>query len=565
MANINRVVLVGNLTRDPELRHTPSGTCGLQAPHRRQHAPEGWADRRVGRQAQLLRRHRLGQPGRELRAVPLEGPPGRRRRPARLARVGGAGRDEAPGGRDHRRHRPVPRQPPATTGRRPAAVRAGRRRRQANADFGAGGCRRRHPLLTRSSKDREDSERDARRRRKRPAPAGARTAQELLLLQGQGRRGRLQELQPAAPVRLREGQDPLAADHRRLPPPPAAGRGRGQARPRDGAAALRLRAMIDAGHPPPTSTRSACAARSSTSPRLRAQLPAPAKLAEHGDAGRVAELEKRDAPRPPRGAQRRAGAGDRRALGQTELRFDVKAGPTGVLFGSVTPTDIADELWAGARSASTGARSTSARRSSGSAATRSRSSSSRTSRRGADAGRPGGGELPPEEESPRGADRGRAEPAAGRGECEADVGSRSSSCRAPRRWRQRIERPSSRSPGARVEEPVEGDEDVPEALSGEADALRRRRGRGIGHERPSCPQACPPGCGNRSEDRTAKSPGDFQGCDHAGSFVGMMSASMWTMRGTCVPYACILAVFAPAPRLRKDGFHQAEICPSSPH
>jgi len=28
------------------------------------------------------------------------------------------------------------------------------------------------------------------------------------------------------------------------------------------------------------------------------------------------------------------------------LRFDVKAGPTGSLFGSVTPTNIADELWA---------------------------------------------------------------------------------------------------------------------------------------------------------------------------------------------------------------------------
>jgi large subunit ribosomal protein L9 len=28
-----------------------------------------------------------------------------------------------------------------------------------------------------------------------------------------------------------------------------------------------------------------------------------------------------------------------------ELRFDVKAGPTGSLFGSVTPTDIADQLW----------------------------------------------------------------------------------------------------------------------------------------------------------------------------------------------------------------------------
>src|SRR5206468_5355366 len=28
-----------------------------------------------------------------------------------------------------------------------------------------------------------------------------------------------------------------------------------------------------------------------------------------------------------------------------ELRFDVNAGPTGTLFGSVTPTDVADRLW----------------------------------------------------------------------------------------------------------------------------------------------------------------------------------------------------------------------------
>jgi large subunit ribosomal protein L9 len=32
-------------------------------------------------------------------------------------------------------------------------------------------------------------------------------------------------------------------------------------------------------------------------------------------------------------------------LGKTVLRFEVKAGPTGSLFGSVTPSDIADELW----------------------------------------------------------------------------------------------------------------------------------------------------------------------------------------------------------------------------
>jgi large subunit ribosomal protein L9 len=32
-------------------------------------------------------------------------------------------------------------------------------------------------------------------------------------------------------------------------------------------------------------------------------------------------------------------------LAETVLRFDVKAGPTGSLFGSVTATDVADELW----------------------------------------------------------------------------------------------------------------------------------------------------------------------------------------------------------------------------
>jgi large subunit ribosomal protein L9 len=32
-----------------------------------------------------------------------------------------------------------------------------------------------------------------------------------------------------------------------------------------------------------------------------------------------------------------------------ELRFEVKAGPTGSLFGSVTPTDVADEIWNAAK------------------------------------------------------------------------------------------------------------------------------------------------------------------------------------------------------------------------
>jgi single-strand DNA-binding protein len=49
-ANINSVVLVGNLTRDPELRHTPSGTavCSLRLAvnSRRKDAATGqWTDK----------------------------------------------------------------------------------------------------------------------------------------------------------------------------------------------------------------------------------------------------------------------------------------------------------------------------------------------------------------------------------------------------------------------------------------------------------------------------------------------------------------------------------------
>jgi large subunit ribosomal protein L9 len=72
----------------------------------------------------------------------------------------------------------------------------------------------------------------------------------------------------------------------------------------------------------------------------------PRGLAEQATKGRVAELEKRDAQR----ARHEAKTADEASaiagtLAKTELRFEVKAGPTGSLFGSVTPTDIADELW----------------------------------------------------------------------------------------------------------------------------------------------------------------------------------------------------------------------------
>ena len=72
----------------------------------------------------------------------------------------------------------------------------------------------------------------------------------------------------------------------------------------------------------------------------------PRRLAEEATAARVAELRKREAERA-RHEAKTAGQAQEIAdtLGKTVLRFEVKAGPTGSLFGSVTPTDIADEIW----------------------------------------------------------------------------------------------------------------------------------------------------------------------------------------------------------------------------
>ena len=72
----------------------------------------------------------------------------------------------------------------------------------------------------------------------------------------------------------------------------------------------------------------------------------PRHLAEAATEARVAELRKRESQRArheAKTAEQAQSIAD--TLSKTVLRFDVKAGPTGSLFGSVTPTDIADELW----------------------------------------------------------------------------------------------------------------------------------------------------------------------------------------------------------------------------
>jgi large subunit ribosomal protein L9 len=72
----------------------------------------------------------------------------------------------------------------------------------------------------------------------------------------------------------------------------------------------------------------------------------PRRLAEEAFPGRLSELQRRDSIKARHEAK---SVGEARQLadrlGAAELRFDVKAGPTGALFGSVTPTNIADELW----------------------------------------------------------------------------------------------------------------------------------------------------------------------------------------------------------------------------
>jgi large subunit ribosomal protein L9 len=72
----------------------------------------------------------------------------------------------------------------------------------------------------------------------------------------------------------------------------------------------------------------------------------PRRLAEEATPGRVQELRKVEERRARHEAKTIDDAQQlTQKLGSIELRFDVHAGPTGTLFGSVTASDIADRLW----------------------------------------------------------------------------------------------------------------------------------------------------------------------------------------------------------------------------
>ena len=72
----------------------------------------------------------------------------------------------------------------------------------------------------------------------------------------------------------------------------------------------------------------------------------PRRLAEPATPARVAELRRVEAARAVHEARSAEQAQEiAEVLGKSVLRFEVKSGPTGSLFGSVTPSDIVDEIW----------------------------------------------------------------------------------------------------------------------------------------------------------------------------------------------------------------------------
>ena len=72
----------------------------------------------------------------------------------------------------------------------------------------------------------------------------------------------------------------------------------------------------------------------------------PRGLADEATPARVTEVRKVEEHRAKHEAKSFEDAQSiAERLSQVVLSFEVKAGPTGSLFGSVTPTDIADELW----------------------------------------------------------------------------------------------------------------------------------------------------------------------------------------------------------------------------
>ena len=137
--NTNSITVVGNLTRDPEMRYTPSGVSTVTLRRRRQPLVAQPADQRVGGAHQLLQRRVLASARRERRGVAQEGHAGRRR-PAGSSSA--AGRPSRARSARSSRSSPTRSAEPAVRDRRGAPHRAQwprrRRRRRVGATAATG-------------------------------------------------------------------------------------------------------------------------------------------------------------------------------------------------------------------------------------------------------------------------------------------------------------------------------------------------------------------------------------------------------------------------------------------
>ena len=87
MASFNRVILMGNVTRDPELRYIPSGTAVTDLGSGGQRSPQE-CQRRMGRRDHVRRCDAVGTHRRDRLRVPQQGISGVHRGPAQARHLG---------------------------------------------------------------------------------------------------------------------------------------------------------------------------------------------------------------------------------------------------------------------------------------------------------------------------------------------------------------------------------------------------------------------------------------------------------------------------------------------
>ena len=228
MANGNNIALVGNITRDPELRFTPTGqataTFGLAVNRRWQNRQTQeweeatsffdvvcWREMAENASESLARGSRVIVTGR-LEQRSWETQDGDKRSKVEIVadEIGPSLRWATAQVTKNERRGPGEGAPPrVAAAARPGSLPPSRRATAAPATAST---------RNRSEPWRSSTERSTRRRA--TSPARRLDPDDVRAVSGQGGVGRLQERHPAAPLHERPGQDPRPGGHRELRPAP---------------------------------------------------------------------------------------------------------------------------------------------------------------------------------------------------------------------------------------------------------------------------------------------------------------------------------------------------------